>query len=164
MTCTSRRAWVTGRPWTRTITGTSKFCRSLAPRPSLTPSKRFITRRCRRRARPSGCGKLQLKCERAVVACVLLLGIGAVSVESAPQPATFYRDVLPILEQHCQSCHRPGEIAPFSLVTYKETKPWALPILGSIRNGKMPPWFADPCCGHFANDPSLSRKQIETIT
>jgi mono/diheme cytochrome c family protein len=105
-----------------------------------------------------------LKFERAAVASVLLLTFGAVRVKSAPQPATFYRDVLPILAEHCQSCHRPGEIAPFSLVTYQETKPWALPILDSIRNGKMPPWFADPCCGHFANDPSLNREQIETIT
>jgi hypothetical protein len=104
-----------------------------------------------------------LKFERAVIASVLLLVFGAVKVKSAPQPPTFYRDVLPILEQHCQSCHRAGEIAPFSLVTYKDTKPWALPILDSIRNRKMPPWFADPCCGHFSNDPSLSSQQVATI-
>jgi hypothetical protein len=84
---------------------------------------------------------------------------------NAAQPAPgFYKDVLPILEQHCQSCHRSGEIAPFALVTYKDTKPWALPILDSIKNGKMPPWFADPCCGHFANNPSLSGSEIETIS
>lgn len=88
------------------------------------------------------------------------------SVEvSAAQPApSFYRDVLPILEQHCQLCHRAGEIAPFPLVTYKDTKPWALPILKAIEDHKMPPWFADPCCGHFANDPSLTNSEIETIT
>ncbi|PYV51903.1 MAG: thiol-disulfide isomerase [Acidobacteria bacterium] len=54
-------------------------------------------------------------------------------------------------------------MAPFSLVTFKETKPWALPILDSIKNGKMPPWFADPCCGRFANSPLLSRDQIATM-
>ena len=104
-----------------------------------------------------------MKFERAVVASVLLLVFGAVKVKSAPQPAAFYRDVLPILAQHCQSCHRPGEIAPFSLVTYQETKPWAQPILEAIEHHKMPPWFADPCCGRFANDPSLTDREVETI-
>ena len=94
---------------------------------------------------------------------MLLLAVCASQANAAAGPPTFYRDVLPILEQRCQSCHRPGEIAPFSLVTFKETKPWALPILDSIKNGKMPPWFADPCCGRFANSPLLSRDQIATM-
>jgi hypothetical protein len=104
-----------------------------------------------------------LKCERAVVASILLLSLGVVGAKSAPPSRTFYKDVLPILEQHCQSCHRTGAIAPFSLVTYQETKPWAQEILDSVKNRKMPPWFADPCCGHFANDPSLSSEQLATI-
>jgi hypothetical protein len=78
-------------------------------------------------------------------------------------PPTFYRDVLPILERHCQTCHRAGQIAPFPLVTYQETSPWAKAIAGAVESRTMPPWFADPCCGHFSNDPSLSREQIETI-
>jgi hypothetical protein len=98
------------------------------------------------------------------MAALLLLGFYASEAKAAGPAPTFYRDVLPILQERCQSCHRPGEIAPFSLVTYKETKPWALPILDSIKNGKMPPWFADPCCGHFADDPSLSRQQMATIS
>jgi hypothetical protein len=77
---------------------------------------------------------------------------------------TFYRDIAPILEQHCQSCHRPGEIAPFPLVTYQNTKPWATAIAHAVENRKMPPWFADPCCGRFVNDPSLSDKEIATVT
>ena len=85
-------------------------------------------------------------------------------VNAAQLAPSFYHDVLSILEQHCQLCHRPGEIAPFPLVTYKETKPWALPILTAIEDHKMPPWFADPCCGNFANDPSLTSGEIETIT
>ena len=84
-------------------------------------------------------------------------------VDGAQPSPTFYKDVIPILEQHCQGCHRPGEIAPFSLVTYQETKPWAPEILHAIEDHKMPPWFADPCCGHFANDPSLSPQQLATI-
>jgi len=82
----------------------------------------------------------------------------------AAESPTFYRDVAPILERHCQSCHRPGEIAPFSLVTFADTKPWAMEILRAIATRKMPPWFADPCCGHFANDASLSNHEIEKVS
>ncbi|HEY7351484.1 MAG TPA: thiol-disulfide isomerase [Terriglobales bacterium] len=81
----------------------------------------------------------------------------------AATPPTFYRDVSPILAQHCESCHRSGEIAPFPLVTYRDAKPWAKLIGRSVESRKMPPWFADPCCGHFANDPSLSNTEIATI-
>jgi hypothetical protein len=76
---------------------------------------------------------------------------------------TFYRDVLPILQQHCQSCHRPGEIAPMPFVTYAETRPFAAAIAADASARKMPPWFADPTVGHFANDPSLSPKEISTL-
>jgi hypothetical protein len=95
---------------------------------------------------------------------IFLLAFCSAEVSAAQPAPSFYRDVLPILEQHCQLCHRAGEIAPFPLVTYKDTKPWALPILKAIEDHKMPPWFADPCCGHFANDPSLTNSEIETIT
>lgn len=82
-----------------------------------------------------------------------------------PQPLkpTFYRDVLPILQNHCQVCHRPGEIAPMPFVTYEETKKWAVPIREAVRNKKMPPWFADPGFGHFADDPSLTPQQVATF-
>jgi hypothetical protein len=99
----------------------------------------------------------------AAVASVCLLAVFPAPGQSVRPTPGFYRDVLPILEQHCQSCHRPGEIAPFALVTYPDTKPWAQQILDSIKNRKMPPWFADPCCGRFANDPSLSSQQLATI-
>jgi hypothetical protein len=88
----------------------------------------------------------------------------ALCANVAAESPTFYRDVAPILERHCQSCHRPGEIAPFSLVTYEDAKPWANEILRAIASRKMPPWFADPCCGHFLNDPSLSNSEFEKIT
>ena len=77
---------------------------------------------------------------------------------------TFYRDVLPILQDHCQSCHRTGEVAPMPLVTYEQTRPWARAIQRAVRTRKMPPWFADPGCGHFANDPSLTPRHIETFS
>jgi hypothetical protein len=79
-----------------------------------------------------------------------------------PAPA-FYRDVAPILERRCQSCHRAGEIAPFPLVTYQDTKPWAKLIAKSVEQKKMPPWFADPCCGRFLNDPSLTPDEVAKI-
>ena len=83
-----------------------------------------------------------------------------------PQPSTpaFYRDVLPILQQHCQSCHRQGEIAPEPFVTYEQTRPFASAIRHVVASRKMPPWFADPCCGRFANDPSLTPQQIATLS
>jgi hypothetical protein len=103
-----------------------------------------------------------LRFERASFG-IFLLVFCWVGVNAAQPRPSFYHDVFPILEQHCQLCHRAGEIAPFPLVTYKDAKPWALPILKAIEEHKMPPWFADPCCGHFANNPSLTSAEIATI-
>jgi hypothetical protein len=93
---------------------------------------------------------------------VLIFACVGASASGPPAP-TFYRDVLPILQRHCQSCHRPGEIAPFPLATYAQTKSWAAAIRADVNARKMPPWFADPCCGKFSNDPSLSLTELETI-
>ena len=76
---------------------------------------------------------------------------------------TFYKNVLPILQDKCQSCHRSGESAPMPLTTYDETRPWAVRIAAAVEMRMMPPWFADPRFGHFANDPSLSAEEIATI-
>jgi hypothetical protein len=76
---------------------------------------------------------------------------------------TFYRDVLPILQNRCQECHRPAQIAPMSLTTYEESRPWAKAIRDQVLSRKMPPWPADPCCGHFANDRSLTASEVETL-
>src|SRR5262245_23115462 len=77
---------------------------------------------------------------------------------------TFHRDVLPILQKHCQECHRPGEIAPFSLLTYQDARPWAKAIKTAVVTEKMPPWFADQNVGHFANDRRLSAAELKTLT
>jgi hypothetical protein len=77
--------------------------------------------------------------------------------------ATFYRDVLPILKQHCQSCHRPGEIGPMPLLTYDQARPFAHVIASSVGKREMPPWFADPAIGHFSNDPSLTQREIDSL-
>src|SRR5215475_12091620 len=76
---------------------------------------------------------------------------------------TYTRDVAPILQKHCQSCHRPGEAAPFSMLSYEETRPWAGAMKLAVRVKEMPPWFADPQIGHFSNERSLSQKDIDTI-
>jgi hypothetical protein len=95
-----------------------------------------------------------------------LLLLSLQSIFAAPNesaPPTFYRDVLPILQNHCQACHRTGEIAPMPLITYAQTQPFARAIATSVRQKKMPPWFADPSVGHFSNDPSLTVQEIATL-
>jgi hypothetical protein len=78
-------------------------------------------------------------------------------------PATFQRDVVPILQKNCQNCHRPGQIAPMSLLTYQEARPWARSIRNAVTSGKMPPWFADANYGHLLNERRLSHSDIDTI-
>jgi hypothetical protein len=88
------------------------------------------------------------------------------AVWAAPAAATnttFHKDVVPILQKHCQGCHRPGEVAPFSLLTYNDARPWAKAMKNAILSEQMPPWFADPRYGHFANDRRLSSDEIKTL-
>ena len=82
---------------------------------------------------------------------------------AASSVPTFYRDVLPILQTHCQRCHRAGEMAPMPLETYEQARRYAGAIEQVTRTKKMPPWFADPQFGKFANDPSLTPAQIATL-
>src|SRR5262245_11902106 len=77
---------------------------------------------------------------------------------------TFNKDVAPILFKSCAECHRPGEAAPMSLLSYKETRPWARSIREKVLNREMPPWHADPSVGQFSNDPRLTQAEIDTIT
>jgi len=76
---------------------------------------------------------------------------------------TFAKDVLPILQKNCQSCHRPGQIGPMSLLTYPEARPWARAIKTQVVGRNMPPWHADPQYGHFVNDRSLAQADIDTL-
>jgi hypothetical protein len=91
------------------------------------------------------------------------LASGVALVAQATAQPVFYKDVLPILQTHCQECHRPGEIAPMPFLTYAGTRPWAKAIREQVIARKMPPWFADPSFGHFANDRSLSQAEIDTL-
>lgn len=82
----------------------------------------------------------------------------------SPQIITYSKDVAPILQKNCEGCHRAGEAAPMSLRTFKEVRPYAAAIKEAVALKKMPPWFADPKFGHFANDRSMSEQEIKTIT
>src|SRR6266850_7608056 len=84
--------------------------------------------------------------------------------DSAAGAVTFNKHVLPIMQKRCQTCHRPGEIAPMSFLTYKDVRPWAKAIREAVLIKKMPPWFADPHYGKFRNDQSLNQAQIDTLT
>ncbi len=94
------------------------------------------------------------------IAVLCFLAVSATAESGGP---TFYHDVLPILQNHCQSCHRPGEIAPFPLITYAQARNWGAAMRADVDAHKMPPWFADPCCGRFSNDPSLSSREREAL-
>lgn len=95
-----------------------------------------------------------LSCFIAVIAAPLAF--------SADQ-ATYSKDVAPILNENCVSCHRPGEIAPMSLMTYKEVRPWARSVAREVYERRMPPWHADPEFGEFKNARGLTQDEIDTI-
>ncbi|HEY3738900.1 MAG TPA: hypothetical protein VGL53_03600 [Bryobacteraceae bacterium] len=76
---------------------------------------------------------------------------------------TFTRDIAPILYKHCVVCHHAGDVAPMSLITYREVKPWASAIREQVLTKKMPPWKADPHYGVWSNDPSLSETELAKI-
>ncbi len=96
---------------------------------------------------------------------VLIASVGLLGADSAsaPDAITFNKNILPILQENCQVCHRPGEIGPMPLMTYQSTRPWAKAIKAAVQSKKMPPWFADPGYGHFANEKHLTDAQIATL-
>src|SRR5436190_1495092 len=107
---------------------------------------------------------------KGVALATLILGTAAMSVSlrategEDSKAVTFNKDVLPILQKNCQTCHRPGEIAPMSFLTYRDVRPWAKAIKAAVVKRQMPPWFADPAYGHFANDKRLTDAEIVTLS
>jgi hypothetical protein len=93
---------------------------------------------------------------------VAILGLPAAAL-AADAPATFTKDVAPILYKSCVECHRPTMFAPMSLMTFEDARPWARSIKQRVTARTMPPWGADPAHGTFKNDPRLSERDIETI-
>jgi Copper type II ascorbate-dependent monooxygenase, C-terminal domain len=109
---------------------------------------------------------------RICVLTVSLLWIGALAStegqystrrQSAATVPTFSKDVAPILFKHCASCHRAGEIAPMSLLTYEEARPWARAIAKEVGERNMPPWHADAPAGTFHNERILTDAERQTL-
>jgi len=103
------------------------------------------------------------------VLAFLALAGAALAQQTAPAanqaPVTFTKDVAPIVQRSCQTCHRPGAVAPMSLLTYEDVRPWARSIKTKVTNREMPPWHIDRNIGitKFKNDPSLTDQEIATI-
>ena len=89
--------------------------------------------------------------------------VAMAAAATSSDKATFNKDVLPVLQAHCQTCHRPGEVAPMSFLTYAETRPWAKAMKEAVLTRKMPPWFADAKYGHFQNERRLSEAETKTL-
>ncbi len=99
---------------------------------------------------------------RTFLASLVVTGsLWAANIE--PSAVTYNKQVLPVLQKRCQECHRPGEAAPFSMLTYKDTRPWAKAMKEAVLTRKMPPWFADPSVGHFSNDRRLTPEETQTL-
>jgi len=98
-----------------------------------------------------------------LVALVPFRHLSGAASANATASITFTRDVASILYKNCAECHRPNDIAPFSVLTYKDVRPWARSIREKVITREMPPWYADPRYGHFKNDARLSKKDIDTI-
>ncbi len=103
------------------------------------------------------------------VCVVLVSGLALPAIALAGGQAdgsavTYTKDVAPIIYENCASCHRPNQIAPMSLLSYEDARPWARAIKAKVRAREMPPWFADPRFGEFANDTSLTEAEIETLS
>src|ERR1700733_9528539 len=94
---------------------------------------------------------------------VLFLFSGAALFAANGSNVTFYRDVLPVLQERCQSCHRAGEVGPMAFGAYDQTRPWAKAIKQAVLLGKMPPWYADTPPGRFHNDPRLSKQEVDKL-
>lgn len=110
---------------------------------------------------------------RTFVAAAAILAVvasmPALAADSANR-VTFTKDVLPVLQENCQTCHRPagrnmsGMVAPMSLMTYREVRPWSKAIAKAVGQREMPPWFAtDATHGIFRNERTLTQEEIDTI-
>src|SRR5436190_22531770 len=115
-------------------------------------------------------GMMVSTCRRFIAIAGVFVVAGAVTAHttllaqtssSAAGQVTFTRDVAPILQKSCQNCHRPGAIAPISLITYEDARPWARSIKQKVSAREMPPWHIDRNIGitKFKDDPSLTEKE-----
>ena len=100
---------------------------------------------------------------RSTVYVTLLVSLAVAPLAQAAATPTYSKDVAPILNKNCAGCHRPGDIAPMSLLTYDDARPWAKAIRSAVALGKMPPWHAVAPRGTFSNDRRLTDQEKETL-
>jgi hypothetical protein len=100
----------------------------------------------------------------SVFAAAALFGLPSISARTKPRVVTFNKDIAPIFFKSCAECHRAGEAAPFSVMSYNDVRPWAKSIREKVVSKQMPPWHADSHAGQFKNDRSLTQAEIDTIT
>ena len=98
------------------------------------------------------------------ISAILILPGTALSADAAKTP-TFTKDIAPILQAKCEQCHRPDNMAPMSLQTYEQARPWVKSIAARVAGRQMPPWHIDKTVGiqKFRNDRSLNDDQVDTI-
>ena len=107
-----------------------------------------------------------LRASLVALGTISISGLAAAAAVATPaSPVTFTKDIAPLLQAKCQDCHRPGQMAPMSLISYQDVRPWARSIKARVLARTMPPWFIDKTVGiqHFANDVSLTDQQIAMI-
>ncbi len=103
------------------------------------------------------------KTAAGLCAAALALGLTATGAEGAEAVPTFAGDVAPILYENCVACHRPNHLAPMSLITYDDVRPWARAVKTKVLSREMPPWGADSSVRAYKNDASLSQAEIDVI-
>ncbi|HIM50350.1 MAG TPA: cytochrome c [Acidobacteria bacterium] len=96
-------------------------------------------------------------------AALLVLGVGGLASAEAAGTPTFAKDIAPILYENCVACHRPNHLAPMSLITYADARPWARAVKTKVLAREMPPWGADSSVRAYKNDASLTQTEIDTI-
>ena len=109
-----------------------------------------------------------IDCVAAVAFATFVSATGAAAQQYSRRPAdpsvpTFAKDVAPILYKNCTGCHRPGEIAPMSLLSYEDARPWAKAIRDEVTERHMPPWHADAPLGTFLNERGLTDQEREIL-
>jgi mono/diheme cytochrome c family protein len=92
-----------------------------------------------------------------------LMAAPASAQSGATAAPTWNKEIAPIVYANCITCHRPGEVAPMSLTTFAEARPWAKGIKAKVMAHEMPPWFADPRYGKFQNKRGLTQAQIDAL-
>jgi mono/diheme cytochrome c family protein len=97
------------------------------------------------------------------LASVAALFLWSLPTSQGARDVTFNKDIAPLFFKNCAECHRPGENAPFSTLSYKDVRPWAKSIREKVLSREMPPWHADPHTGQWANDRRLEQKEIDAI-